>query len=490
MRARLLLIVRQVFRRLSRLWRLERPGGQAVITLRQPVLLVAFLLLLIWYLGRPSSVAALSVAALGGLLATSYGWTRRLALGVSAHRRLNYAAVQVGDEIEETVTLSNASFLPILWAEFVDHSSIPGYSLSSVRVADGRSVTEWRAHAVCTQRGNYRFGPWELLTGDPFGLFQVSLVSGQQEEILVYPPLAALPEQLIPRGRSQGNDRPLVQPLSADSTSAFSARPYQPGDPLRRIHWPTTARHAASASPWGTASPYVKMFDPEASATLWLIPDLDAAVQRGEGPASTLETTIILLASLADRLLEQRLSVGLIAFTSSPEVVLPARGRPQFWQILRRLAGLQPSTLPLAGVLSQARGIVSGRQRLVIATPSLHPEWIGQLHRFGAALHRSAAEVILLDPHSFDPALRAPLGGAASHQEVGACVSLLASLGVPARVLRQGDIRPQAASYGELSRWEFQTLGTGRAFARRAPRKLQKQPPPAPGGRPLPPPGR
>lgn len=446
---------------------LEGPSGTATITLRQPLLLIVLVLLLFWYIARPSSYAAMSVTALGGTLGLGYWWARRLALALSARRRLNYPAVQVGDEIEELVNLSNRSILPALWAEFADHSNIPDYTLTSVRAVDGHSSLEWRAHAICSRRGNYRFGPWELLTGDPFGLFQVHISYNQKEEILVYPPMAALPEQIIPRGRAQGDDRPLHQPLQAESLSAFTSRPYMPGDPLRHIHWRTTARHEAL---------FVKVFDPEASSTLWLIPDLDTAVQRGTGPDSTVETTIILLASLADRLLNEHLAVGLISFTDVPQVVLPARGRPHLWMLLRLLAGLETAPRPLSETLAQARSIISGRERVLVVTPSLRPEWPGELQHLGGSNRRLGAEVILLDPDSFvdpDPPGADPQPEKNVHlSNADAYLGMLASLGIPARILRRGDLRPQAGSYGDLSRWDFLTLGTGRAYARHAPRKF------------------
>lgn len=457
---RTLLALRPFLSRLPPLRLLDTKEGQAKIILRYPLALIAFGLVLIWYVARPSPVAAMAAVGLGGLLAACFGWASRIALGLSAERRLHYAAVQVGDEIEEIVTLRNDSIFPVLWAEFSDHSNIPGYSLTSVRAVEGRNSLQWRAHAVCQQRGNYRFGPWELVTGDPFGLFHVILSYNQQEEILVYPPLAALPEQILPRGRSQGDDRPLHQPLQAESMSALSTRPYVPGDPLRRIHWPTTARKTA---------PFVKTFDPEASSTLWLIPDLESAAQRGEGAESTLETMIILMASLADRMLNERMAVGLITYTQAPAVVLPARGKLHLWQILRLLAGLQASPLPFAEVLKHARTVISGRARVIAITPSLQPSWTGELHRLGAVSRRSGAEVILLDAETFAASPGVSRPGSAG-KSAAAFTTFLASLGIPAHTLRKGDIQPYLASYGELNRWEFQTLGTGRAIARRMPR--------------------
>jgi hypothetical protein len=78
--------------------------------------------------------------------------------------------------------------------------------------------------------------------------------------------------------------------------------------------------------------------------------------------------------------------------------------------------------------------------------------------------------VILMDAETFaaPPGSRRPSAGGKSQADTFA--ASLASLGIPAHTLRQGDIQPNLASYGELSRWEFKTLGTGRAIARRTPR--------------------
>ena len=472
-------------------------GGTAQIRLRQPLLAAAGGLLLVWYLARPGELSAAALTAVAGLLAAAYLWARALAQGLSASRVLSYAAVQVGDELEERVSLENRALLPALWIEFADHSDIPGHSLSSVRAADGQSRFEWRAHAMCTRRGNYRFGPWQLLSSDPFGIFSVTITYDQREELLVYPPLANLPAGLLPRGRARGDDRPLPLPLRAESQTAYSARPYQPGDPLRRVHWPTSARRDAL---------YVRQFDPEAAATLWLMPDLDPAVQRGSGPDSTLETSVMLLASLAERLLDERLAVGLIAPGPRPQVVLPARGRPQLWPILRLLAGLEPSAPPLAAALAQSAALISPRSQLILVTPAnTHPpalsltplrvaeaagggvnvgqfssgsaagklpgmdsqfDWVGALTNL-----RRPAEVFLLDAASFSDA-DFPIAAQSENQRQQNSGETLASLGIASHILRRGDLTPRRASYGELSRWEFQVLGTGRALARRAPRRL------------------
>jgi uncharacterized protein (DUF58 family) len=433
------------------LGRYTRADCTATLELRQPLAAAAFAVLLLWYVAAPSEAAVMGVVTLGGLLLTGYLWARALARRVTGRRSLRYAAAQVGDELEELVALDNASALPVLWAELVDESNLPGYALASVRAADPHSSIQWRARAICSQRGLFTLGPWELRLGDPFGLFLVRQTYPQPQALLVYPPLAALPEYLTPHRAAVGERRPLRQPLPAETISAISTRPYLPGDPLRHLHWPTTARRDA---------PYAKLFEPEASSTVWLIPDFDPAAHFSTGEDSTEETMVVLTASLAAQLLRAHLGVGLLAAPrpQALNVVLPRRGQPHLWQILRALAPLhpQPDTPPLARVLAQARAAISARDLIVVVTPSLDPDWPRALR--GVA-RRGGAEAILLD--------RASFGGQGN---AGACVALLTGLGLSAKTVRRGDVRPIAAAYGALRRWEFMTLGTGRALARQTPR--------------------
>ncbi len=447
-------------RRRLRLFRFERPDCTVTLEFRQWPLLAAFLAALLWYLLAPGRVSAASTAGLGGMLLFSYLWARIMALNLSGKRRLHFSALQVGDELEEFVSLRNKSALPVLWAEFIDRSDIPGYTVTSVRAADAGSSSEWRAHTTCTRRGIFTLGPWELHAGDPLGLFRVRQVYHQAEEILVYPPLAPLPQSLLPHRSSVGDHRPLHQLLAAETISVITTRPYVPGDPLRRIHWRTTARRN---------NPFVKTFEPEASSTVWLLADLDQTVQLGEGNQSTTEKLIVLLASLSAQLLQDHLSVGLFTCAAltpggraAPQMVMPQPGQPHQWEILRALAPLQPAAAqPFEDTLARAAPLVSAQDLLVAVTPSLDGKWPPRLGELIQARGARGAEALLLDPRSF--------GGPGSAE---AFLPFLADLGVAGHVVRSEDIQPISASYGELSRWEFITTGTGHVVARKKPRAV------------------
>jgi len=440
------------------LWRFTRPNCIITIELRQRLLAAAFIFVLIWHLAAPSEVTAISLVTLGGLLGACLFWARAMALRVAGRRKLRYAAVQVGEELEEHITLDNASALPVLWAEFVDRSDLPGYTVTSVRAADAHSSIRWRTRARCARHGLYSLGPWELHLGDPFGVCLVRQIYTQPQEVLVCPPLAALPEELLPHGAAVGDHRPLRQPLRAETISATHARVYHPGDPLRHLHWRTTARREAL---------FTKVFEPEASSIIWLIPDLDKNVHLtplpgltslGIGGEDTEETMMLLTASLANQLLQRRLAVGLAAYADKPIVVPPQVGTPHLWKVLRALAPLWPdSPWPLARTLARAQPLISARDLVVVITPSASTDWPGELRRL--IRRGGGAEAILLDPASF--------GGEGN---ADACALILADLGITSKIVRRGEVRPIPAAYGRLRRWEFMTLGTGRVVVKQRPR--------------------
>ncbi|MFN8597270.1 MAG: DUF58 domain-containing protein [Anaerolineae bacterium] len=444
-------VQRYLLQRGERLWRINLPDGEARLELRQRLWLIAPLVLIALYIVWPQPWVLTGAVTVISLVLFNYAWARTLARTVTASRTLRYTAVQVGDELEEVVQLSSRSALPAIFAEIDDLSNAPGYSISSVQAVPRSGTVQWRVTTMCTQRGVFTLGPWELITGDPFGLFRVHRRYTNSSEILVYPPLAALSPDLLPQQRQVGDLRRLRHAVHAETIDVATTRPYASGDPLRRVHWRTSARHNDL---------FVKMFEPEASSSVWLILDTDAAVQAGVGAESTLEKMIILTASLAAQLLADRLAVGVL-LTDTAASVLPQAGEPHVWSILRALALVQPqSDRPFERTLLEARQVITARDAVVALTPSLNPTWVRALSVLNGGRFNAGTEVVLIDPASF--------GGATGASDMAA---LLRQQGLVAHVVRNEDIQPITGTYGTLRRWEFQTLGTGRIVVRQTPRE-------------------
>jgi uncharacterized protein (DUF58 family) len=89
-----------------------------------------------------------------------------------------------------------------------------------------------------SRRGPVEMSDWWLESGDPLGLFK-ELKRGQDGEVaLVLPRFTSLRAQPLVRELEAS----VTAPRAGYGTEVFGVRPYHPGDPLRRIHWRTTAR--------------------------------------------------------------------------------------------------------------------------------------------------------------------------------------------------------------------------------------------------------
>ena len=431
---------------------MESSKSEPIICLRRRwlIALIAFFVLL--QIITPSRVWIVLLLVLGGTLAASYYWARQMADKVTLTREQHYGWVHVGDLLEERFSLCNESLLPVPWVEINDQSDLPGYAARSVRSAGAQQTVHWRTEGICRQRGLFTLGPWQARASDPFGLFQVTFDYPDSQSILVYPPIVHLPGLRLPRGAATGIGRTSRQALEV-TTNAAGVRVYAPGDSTNRIHWRTTAR---------LQELMVKTFDLEPSGDLWILLDLDAAVQAGEAAESTEEYGVILAASLSNQTLRQNRAVGLVAYGTTgassghpaeplPTIVLPQKGTAHQWRILQALSTVRAGgNWPLERVLSEMDRNLGRGMTLAVITPSCDPAWVAGLL---PPMRRGVApSVVLLDPVSF--------GGTGN---TGALIRLLADLGVPTDRIVQGMPFTPIVQHKRIGRPEYKVLtATGR----------------------------
>jgi uncharacterized protein (DUF58 family) len=413
--------------------------------------LVAILLLQILV---PNRVWMALLLVLGGALGIGYLWARQLARHLLLSREQHYGWAHVGDLLEERFSARNRSLLPSVWIEIDDRSDLPGYSARAVRSVEGGQTIQWRTEGICRQRGLFTLGPWQARSGDPLGLFEVTFHHPETQSILIYPPVVHLPHLRLPKGAATGTGRTSQRALEV-TTNAAGVRAYTPGDAINRIHWRSTAHRDSLMA---------KTFDLEPSGDLWIVLDLDAAVQAGEGEESTEEYGVILAASLSNRILEANRAVGLVAYGTTmpleggepqprPTLVLPQKGRAQQWRILQALATVRAgSRWPLARVLGEMDRNLGRGMTLAVITPSCDPDWIAGLL---PPMRRGVApSVLLLDPTSF--------GGRGN---VGGMLEMLAEVGVPAERIVQGMAFKPVVEHERIGRPELKVLpGTGRVI--------------------------
>jgi uncharacterized protein (DUF58 family) len=386
---------------------------------------------------------------LGGAWLLSRWWAQSLAKQLSLKREMRFGWAQVGDRLEQRFTLTNQARVPAAWVELEDHSDLPGAKENLVTGVENHSSSNWKKTYLCQQRGLFSLGPTSLHTSDPLGLFEVEIQDRSQVSLLVTPPIVPLPRIEVAPGGRVGEGKP--RPHSLEQTiSASGARPYQQGDGLRWVHWPTTARRDEL---------YVRTFESRPSGDWWILLDCDQSVQVGEGEQSTLEHGIILAASLADRGLRQGKAVGLAALGQQLSWHAPRPGDGQRLEILQALARLEPATRPLADLIGLITGPPARDASLILITPNTSGDW---LERLLPLLRQGCVPtVLLLDPVAF--------GGQSDARPLS---QQLAQWGIYHHLIAPELLNRPEAHPGRKGQREFRVTPTGRAIPVNPPREV------------------
>jgi uncharacterized protein (DUF58 family) len=334
-------------------------------------------------------VVYLGLLAIGG----SYVLTRLGLADLEAGYRVDHRQGHVGEDLRTTYSISNTSRVPKPWLEVYNPTDLPVPLPGRALGLRPRSQRSWVAIVPLTRRGTYHIDPTIVRTGDPFGFFEAAATVGRQTLVTVFPKVVPLPSWRLPNANIEGAHS--VPERTIQTTAmATTVRPYAPGDSFNRIHWRTTAR---------LGDIYVKEFDLEQTADVWIFVDLEEAVQGGEEDFSTVEESVRIAASIAhDALLENR-AVGLT--TSGHRMVsLPAdRGPRQRQKIMQILAAVEgDGRTPLAEVLLNGLPKLRRGMTALVITPSRQRHWIRLLS--GARGRGVAAAVVTLDSLTFEHA--------------------------------------------------------------------------------------
>lgn len=139
-----------------------------------------------------------------------------------------------GDAAAVVVSVDVASG-PVTWVSAVSEISTDRVFLPPS--AGGNSAVPLSWPIDTSRRGEFFVGPSRLEFGDPFGLRRHVLATREQSPVLVVPRVHALDSESMAAAALTGTSG---ERLGSDSFE--SLREYAPGDPIKRIHWPTSAR--------------------------------------------------------------------------------------------------------------------------------------------------------------------------------------------------------------------------------------------------------
>ena len=341
----------------------------------------------LWLASRGFGVDELQMAAMAilALLVLSVLAVRLSSARLSVDRSVRPTRLFHDAEAQLALVIHNRSRLPTTAMELEDLAPMALASqgarmrLGSLPPLASRTMAyRLRGH----HRGRFEVGPLVAHLTDPFGLAKRRIELSGTSELVVYPRIWTLSDE-IPLGGAAGGGHGRTQPLASGEDLAH-VREYVRGDDLRKVHWATTAHRGR-----------LMIRQPEAPrdprATLLL--DARDQVHRGVGTSSSLETAISAAASVIHHLALHGRAVTLVDGT---ETAAPA---PRPWRAqLAQLAELTPTRAPLRPTYRQLASGSLGEGLLVAVLAVPAPDELRELVRAGRSFTTRLA--LLVDPHS------------------------------------------------------------------------------------------
>lgn len=345
------------------------------------------------------------------VLAVAWVWTGISLWGVRVARYARSLRASVGDIFEEIIEISNTTHFPRLFIEIENESSLPQAAGSRLVTLIGKQEDRtYLARTWLTRRGAFPLGPTTVRSGDPFGFFSAKKTFPATDSLLVLPLIIPLTDFPSPPGMLPG-DKAIRRKSYEVTPHASGIREYVTGDPLKRIHWPSTARRGKLM---------VKEFEQDPQAELWIFLDAQAGIQaeletevqpdwsdwmfvrrpKVKLAAATIEYSASIAASLAHYFIEQRRAVGLV--TNGPlYTVIPAeRSERQEAKVLETLAFVRgEGELSLASLVDLQSPQMPLGSSAVLITPSTKDDVILAVELLQRRNLRPL--VLLLMAHSF-----------------------------------------------------------------------------------------
>jgi uncharacterized protein (DUF58 family) len=272
---------------------------------------------------------------------------RRSRYRLACSRRLDPPRVAAGQPTGVTAQLENVSRLrsAVLLAEDVTPYSLgsrPRFVLDEIEPGGSRELSY---QIRPDTRGKFTIGPLRVRVADAFGLVEISRSFSTTSTLVVTPKIYPLPRATAPSswlGEGDGG----MRTISAVGEDDAAPRAYQSGDPLRRVHWRSTARY-------GELMVRREEHQWRNSASVFL--DTRRSAHLGTGASATFEFAVSAAASIGAHLTGEGFRARLI--TEAGEIA--PRGTFQD-TLLDMLAVISPSRdislIPGAAALAQAGG--------------------------------------------------------------------------------------------------------------------------------------
>jgi len=344
----------------------------------------------LWLVSRAFGVRELSMLALVivVLLVLAVAATRIASTRLAVDRIVEAPRLHHGHQGSVRIRLRNVGRLPTAILDVYDEVApiLAEHSRAVLPPLPAGGTAGFRYQLHGRLRGRWQVGPVRVALRDPFGLAVRTQRLASVGEVVVYPPIVALPPGLPLAGHlgtgASGRRRPLAR---GDDLSIV--REYVRGDDLRKVHWRSTAHRGKLMVRQDEAPQH-----PQASLVL----DLRAARHLGHGPASSLEYAVTAAASIAMHLAARSYAITLLTgpLTAPPRAITGLLA-------LEQLAAAAPirDEAVLAPLWQQLATGTAGHGTLLVVATVPNASELRQMVRAGRGF--PARTALLIDAGSF-----------------------------------------------------------------------------------------
>ena len=384
-------------------------------------------------LGAALGVAALMALAVGGfaLLLVAWGQARRGLAGLRLAREV-YPSAFEDDAVPVSLVLENRS-RRTAWLVEIRDSFGPAVADRQALLEPGPLRAARRRRLVyrtaCSRRwGIYAVGPLTLSASDPFGLFHAERAVPDVAPFAVFPRVWSVAGIEKLGARPSLSSREVTSPRPGQSLAFLGVRDFRPGDDLRRIHWPATARRGA---------PVVKEHEVDLVPHFTLLVDLDRSHRAGTGLKSTIEYLVRISACLVWTAASRGDLVQVLGEGARTLEVPPGAGTLHATQALYELIGAQQDgRLPLLDLVEQHRMHIPAGSTATLLSGTMFLDLERLEETLGALQSRGVRPVVILvNKDSFLPIDRRAVPRDEAAARASAAATLLRSRGVPGAIL-------------------------------------------------------
>ncbi len=222
------------------------------------------------------------------------------------------------------------------------------------------------SYTVSASRGIHQFTDVEMMTWGHWGARSWRGFQPVASQFFAYmaPSRRTLRQVAIQPRRTRIYSGNIPARVGGEGTDFFGVRPYRAGDTLRRINWPSSARHQDSL--------YTNEFEQERVADVGLILDARQASNWLTGSGGLLEESLSAAMYLTDAFITQGNRVALLIYGETVDYTLPGYGKLQRERILQSLSRARlGQSQAFAELRSLPTQLFPAKSQIILVSPLL-----------------------------------------------------------------------------------------------------------------------